>query len=324
MSGSNPVPRGALFGLASFASFSTHDLVVKWLGETYPPTQILFFSILFGFPLLALMLISQKDAGSLRPRRPGWTALRAVSGAITAAAAFYAFSKLPMAEVYALVFAQPMLITLLAIPLLGETVGWRRRLAIAVGLVGVLIVLRPGPSGLSLAHAAAGLAAVTGALTAVIVRKIGREENNAVLLVYPMLTNFVLMGTTLAFFYKPMPVSALGANAAVAALGFVGMSLMILAYRNGTATTVAPMQYSQMIWAILFGALFFNEFPDWPTLLGVSVIILSGIAILWRESDPGVSENQPVLNKGAPSMGAYPRIFPGLRLRFSRWRNGKS
>ncbi|MCR9089316.1 MAG: DMT family transporter [Rhodobacteraceae bacterium] len=308
------LPSGPLFALAAFALFATHDVIVKILGASYAPTQIVFFSVLFGFPLLNVTLIGNASPGTLRPKYPGWTALRTLAVVCTGACTFYAFSNLALTEVYALLFTQPLLITLLAIPLLGERVGWQRRIAVFAGLCGVLIVLRPGPSGLSLAHGAALFAACGGALASVIVRKIGREERSAVLLLYPMLANVIVMGASLAIVYKPMPIQDLGAAALVACFGFAGMSLMIYAYRNGTAGSVAPMQYSQILWATLFGALLFDELPDGATVLGAAVIIASGIFILWRESAEGVSENQPVLRtRSRTETGTYPRISPAMQ-----------
>lgn len=308
------LPKGPLLALAGFALFATHDVIVKTLGGIYAPTQILFFSVLFGFPLLTLTMIRARSPGTLRPRYTGWSALRTVTVVITGASAFYAFSNLPLTEVYALLFTQPLLITLLAIPVLGERVGWTRRIAVAVGLCGVLIVLRPGPSGLSLAHGAALLGACGGALASVIMRRIGREERSVVLMLYPMLANVVVMGASLGVAYKPMPIEHLGAAALVSVLGFGGMSLMILAYRNGTAGSVAPMQYSQIIWATIFGAVLFGETPDMATIIGATVIIASGGIILWREAAVGVSENQPVLRtRSRAETGTYPRVSPTMR-----------
>lgn len=125
--------RGALFALLAFAIFATHDVVVKFLGGLYSPVQIIFFSVLLGFPLVTLMLMGDRSDGHLRPVHPWWTALRTVSAVITGVSAFYAFSVLPLAQTYAILFAAPLLITLLAIPVLGEKVGLRRGLAIVAG-----------------------------------------------------------------------------------------------------------------------------------------------------------------------------------------------
>ena len=179
--------KGALFALLSFSLFASHDVIVKLLGADYAPFQIVFFSVLLSFPIVSLMLIRDTTPGHLRPIHPWWTALRTVAAVITGLCAFYAFSVLPLAQTYAILFAQPLVITVLAIPILGEHVRLRRWLAVLVGLAGVMVVLRPGATELTLGHAAALVAACTGALASVVVRKIGHEERSVVLLLYPMM-----------------------------------------------------------------------------------------------------------------------------------------
>lgn len=306
--------RGALYALLAFAIFATHDVVVKILGASYSPIQIIFFSVLFGFPLVTVMLIRDPVDGNLRARHPWWSLLRTVSAVITGVTAFYAFSVLPLAQTYAILFATPILITLLAIPILGERVGLRRGLAIVVGMAGVLIVLRPGGAELSLGHAAALVAAVCSSLASVIVRRIGNEERSVVLLLYPMLGNFVVLGLALPFVYEPMPIQHLGMTGIIALFGFVAMIFVIAAYRSAEAVIVAPMQYSQMIWATIFGFFMFDEIPDAMTLIGAGVIIASGLYIVMRESRVNVSKNSPVLqSRSRPETGIMPRISVMLR-----------
>ncbi len=301
--------RGAMLALLAFAIFSTHDVAVKMLGETYSPVQIIFFSVLLGFPLATLMLINDRTDGNLRPRHPWYTAVRTVSAVITGLSAFYAFSVLPLAQTYAILFATPLLITLLAIPLLGERVGLRRGLAVIAGLAGVLIVLRPGGADLTLGHLAALTAAIFASLASVIVRKIGHEERSVVLLLYPMIANFVVLGLALPFVYRPMPMADLGLVALIASFGFVATLLTIMAYRRAEAVIVAPMQYSQIIWAAIFGAVFFDETPDRYTVVGAAIIIASGIYIVLREGGGQVATNRPVLeSRSRPETGTMPRI----------------
>jgi drug/metabolite transporter (DMT)-like permease len=301
--------RGALFALAAFAVYSTHDVVVKLLGGHYSPIQIVFFANLFGFPIVTLMLMRDRVDGNLRPRHPWWTLLRTVATVTSTTCVFYAFSVLPMAQTYALIFAAPLLITILAIPILGETVGWRRTIAVLVGLVGVLVVLRPGSTDLTAGHIAALVAAVCSAVAAVIVRKIGGEERSAVLLLYPMVANFVVMGSMLPFVYEPMPALDIGGVATMALLGFFGGLLHITAYRSGSAVVVAPMQYSQILWAVLYGALIFGETPTLSTGLGAAIIILSGIYVVFREDRTDVASTRPVLRTQSRFVvGTLPRL----------------
>lgn len=307
--------RGALLALIGFAIFATHDVVVKVLGGQYSPVQIVFFSVLLSFPLATIMLMRDARPGTLLPVHPWWIALRTGAAVITGLAAFYAFSVLPLAQTYAILFATPLLITVLAIPILGETVRLRRWLAVAVGLAGVIVVLRPGTTQLTLGHAAALAAAVGGSVVSIVARRIGAEERPVVMLLYPMVANFVLMGGALAFVYKPMPVEHLGLLFVISVLAWTASRLILEAYRSGEAAIIAPMQYSQIIWASIFGWVFFKDPLDGATVLGTVIIIASGLFIVLRESQSDVSQNRPVLRtRSRPVMGAAPRVSSLLRL----------
>jgi drug/metabolite transporter (DMT)-like permease len=299
--------------LAAFGVFATHDVLIKYLGGSYAPFQIVFFSVLFGFPLVTLLMMRDSEAGHLRPVHPVWTALRTVAVVITGISAFYAFAVLPLAQVYAILFAAPLLITLMAIPLLGERVGIRRGLAVLVGLGGVIIVLQPGATDLGPGHLAALLAAVCGGFGSVFVRKIGQKERPVVLILYPMMANVAVMGAALPFVYQPMPGQDLAALAVVSALALAGTSLLIFAYRMAPAATVAPMQYSQIIWATVYGAVFFGEGLEWSTALGTAVIVASGLYIVIREDRGGRSTTTPVLRtRSRVASPSAPRIAPFL------------
>ncbi len=311
--------KGALIALLAFAVFSTHDIIVKFLGAIYSPVQIVFFSVLFGFPWVTLMLIRDTSSGNLRPRHPWWMALRTVATMATAISAFYAFTVLPLAQVYAFLFAAPLLITILSIPILGERVRLRRWIAVLVGLGGVLVVLRPGAEPLTLGHLAALIAAIGGALASIIVRKIGKDERSVALLIFPMMTNFVVMGAVLPFVYVPMEPMHMGGIAVMSIMALIASALVIEAYKAGEAVIVAPMQYSQIIWASLFGLTIFGEQMDAMTLLGAVIIIGSGIYIVLREGRGNASENTPVLRtRTRTETGTSLRIGPLIRARRKR------
>lgn len=300
--------KGALLALLAFAIYSLHDVIVKTLGASFNAVQIVFFSGLFAFPLVTLILIRESQPGTLRPVHPWWTLIRTVATVVTGLSAFYAFSVLPLAQVYAILFAAPLLITILAIPVLGERVGPRRWAAVIVGLCGVLVVLRPGSTPLGLGHLGAITAAVGSSLASIIVRKIGQEERSVVLLLYPLLANFVLMGAMLPFVYKPMPLLNLGGLALMSVMAFAAAALIIMAYRAGEAVVVAPMQYSQIIWATFTGAIFFGEYPDLWTAAGAGIIIASGTYIVLREGGKAQT-NRPVLRTRTRfETGIMPRI----------------
>jgi len=301
--------RGALLALTAFGLYATHDVFVKSLGATYSSFQIVFFSVLLSFPLVTLMLMRDTTKDTLIPVHPWWTALRTASAVVTGGSAFYAFSVLPLAQVYAILFAAPLIITALSIPILGERVGIHRWGAVVVGLLGVIVVLRPAAEPLGLGHAAALTAALGSSLTAVIIRKIGRDERSAVLLLYPMMANAAVMGALLPFVFVPIGGTEFAMFAAMAAFGFAGGLLIIGAYKSGDAAIVAPMQYSQILWAAGYGFAYFDEFPDLWTWIGAAVIIASGIYIVLRESLRGISRTTPVLRtRSRPDTGTQPRV----------------
>ena len=287
--------KGALLGLVAFGVFSVHDVIIKQLGATYSTFQIVFFSALLTFPLLTLIMIGDKRPDTLRPRHPWWLALRSVSGSVSALAAFYAFSVLPLAEVYAFIFASPLIVTVLAIPVLGEKIRLRRGAAVLLGLAGVMVVLQPGASPLTAGHVAALVAAIAGATAAVVVRKIGREERGVVMILYPMIVNLLVTAFALPFVYVPVALADLGWLALDAVLVLIAMATLVAAYARASAVFVAPMQYSQIIWGVAFGVLLFGEYPALNVYAGVAIIALSGLYILRREASGKVSENTPVL-----------------------------
>ena len=311
----SPNAKGALLALLAFGIFSTHDVIVKVLGGGYSAFQIVFFSVLLSFPLAMIMLMRDSTPGTLVPKHPWWLALRTGAAVVTGVSVFYAFSVLPLTQVYAIIFATPLLITILAIPVLGEKVRLRRWMAVLVGLAGVIVVLRPGTTDLTLGHLAALMGAVGGALASIVVRKIGAEERTAVMLLYPMMANFLIMACALPFVYQPMPIGDLGLLAIIAVFAWIAGRLVIAAYQAGEAAVIAPMQYSQIIWASVFGYLFFGETIDGATALGAGIIIASGMYIVLRESRSGTSDNTPVLRTRSRSeTGTTPRLSLIMRM----------
>ena len=304
----NSNAKGAIFALLAFGVFASHDVIIKVLGGTYSPIQIVFFSVLFSFPLAALFLLRDATPGTLIPVHPWWMVARSIAAVITGFCAFYAFTVLPLAQVYAILFASPLLITILAIPFLGEKVKLRRWLAVIVGLCGVLVVLQPGQTDLQLGHLAALTSAVCGSFASIIVRKIGREERTVVILLYPMMANFVVMAALLPLVYEPLPIGDLGRLGVIAVLAWVAGRFLIAAYNNGEAVIVAPMQYSQILWATFYGMLFFGETPDRNTIIGSTIIIASGLYIVLRESRAEGSGMPVLRTRSRAETGTTPRI----------------
>lgn len=316
----SPANRGTLLALLAFGSFATHDALIKVLGGQYTVFQIIFFSVLFSFVPMTIALTADTTVANLRPRHPWLVAIRTAMMIIGMVSAFFAFTRLPLAQTYALLFATPLLITALSIPFLGEKVGLRRWLAVIIGLVGVVIVLRPGAIPLELGHVAALVAALASAVSSIIVRRAGPEERSAVLILYPMIANVAVMAVILPLVYVPMPLRDLALIATVGLLATTGQFLIVAAYKTAPAARVAPMQYSQILWAVPFGVLLFADFPDIWVGVGSAVIIASGLFIVWRENQDQVSQVKPMTQ----NPNHRPDIGPATRIRFFRRRARKS
>lgn len=197
---------------------------------------------------------------------------------------FEALRTLQLAETTSIYFFAPMVITALAGPLLGEWAGWRRWLAIIVGFIGVLVITRPGATALQIGHIHALTAMLSYCLYVIMTRKMSATETAESLIFYSALAPSVLMLPVLPY-TASLPPDALH-WILLLALGFFGGFghwLLIKAYRQATATALAPYPYLQMVWMIGFGYMVFNQFPDGWTLLGAGIIVASGLYIVHRE-----------------------------------------
>ncbi len=301
MSTQNTTVKGLGFAFLGFAVFASHDALIKVLGGTYSVLQIIFFATLFSFVPMAVSMLADRTPSNFRPHHPWLVMLRSGLVVTSMSCAFYAFSVLPLAEVYSLLFSFPLIVTVLSIPILGEVVRAQRWAAVGVGLIGVLIVLRPGTTDITLGHLAALTAAFCSAFGSVLVRKIGNEERSAVLILYPMLLAIVVMSLMQPAVYQAPSLLHLAMMALVGLFSVIAQHLIILAYRAAPAGVIAPSQYSQIIWATIFGMAFFGERPDGWVAVGASIIIASGVFVVWRESRSNTtSANTPVLRVRSP------------------------
>lgn len=275
---------GSLLGMSAFGLFSISDASLKWLGAGLNPFQVLFFSCLFALPLILTYAIISDPHQALRPRYPRLTLFRALLAVFNSAVVIYAFGALPLAQAYAIFFTMPLFTALLAVPVLGERLTLLTTGAIVLGLVGVLVALQPGRMPLEWAHLAALTGAMSGALNSALIRRT-RDESYLVLVLYPMGAQLLAAAIAMPFVFSPMTGRDLAVTGLQAMGGVFGMILFIAAYRRATAATVAPMQYSQIIWGTIFGALIFGETPTLATGLGIALIIAAGLVVLFRTQD---------------------------------------
>ena len=282
-----PSLRGALFSVIAFSLYALNDITIKFLGGSYSPVQIVFFSSIAGLPLVIAHLMVDPVPGTLRPVLWRFTLARMAIVMVNGLLVAYAFARLPLSEAYAIFFLMPLFICVLAVPLLGEAIDLPRGLAVLAGLGGVIIVLRPDAVALHWAHLSALIGAGLGALYYIILRKTGGRERMAVIMLYPMMAQILSLIALMPWVYQPMTGLHMGLLGLMAVEGFVGSLFMVWAYRAAPALVVAPMQYVQIIVATLFGTLCFNEPMGLRSVIGIAVIIAAGLFIMAR---PGPAE----------------------------------
>jgi drug/metabolite transporter (DMT)-like permease len=311
-----PQPVAALgLGLAclAFALFSVMDALVKWLSATYPVHQLVFANA--AFALIPVLIWARRDGGlgRLGTRRLGLQVLRGLCGMSAASLAFYAYSRMPLTDAYAIIFTTPLLITALSVPVLGERVGWRRWSAIAVGFAGVLIMLQPQGQGIGAGALAAFGAACAAAVWILVMRKLSTTESTASIALYSNLTIVLITGAALGWHAVPPTLLDLVAMALAGLLGGVALIVLISAYRLAPAALVAPFQYGQMIWGALLGFLIWGHLPDGAVVVGATVVAASGLFILYRETTLGrrpTASLHPVAGPRAAASLAAPGVAP--------------
>ena len=270
--------------LAAVAMFALMDTGLKLLSAHYPPFQV---AALRGLSSLPLVLTWALWTVGWRPLlRVRWSLhlLRGVLGIAMMASFVYALKHLPLSTAYSIFFVAPLLITALSVPFLGEQVGPRRWTAIAIGLMGVLIVLRPSGAGmLSLPGLAVLLAAAAYAVSAITVRVLVRTDTNQAMVVWLLLLMALGAGALAWPDWRALRMEDVWIVAAIGVVGTLGQYAITEAFRLGEASLIAPLEYSALVWGVALDLALWGVLPDAVTWLGAGIIIASGLYLLHRE-----------------------------------------
>lgn len=275
--------RGIALVLLSTVFMTSGDIASKYLAVTLPALQISWMR--YG-TFAMLMLITVCFMGGfreLRTRRPGMQLLRAVGVTISSILFISGLRDLPMADATATSFVSPLFVTALSIPILGEIVGWRRWLATVVGLIGVLIVVRPGGEGFHLASLFVLSSALFWALSLIVTRMMSRTETPVVTLTCSATIGFLMLSLMVPFSWHELEPDAILIGIFIGVISTIGHWFLILAFRHADASLLAPFAYAQLIWASLFGYLVFAALPDLWTYVGAAIIAASGLYTAHRE-----------------------------------------
>lgn len=277
---------GYIFALLAFSIFATQDAISKHLSDAYPPIFITMIRYC-AFATFVLILTSRSKGGirqGAASKRPFLQMFRGMLLASQVVIALSAFREAGLIHSQVLFAATPLLVAILSVPVLGEEVGWRRWTAIAIGLSGVLIILKPDPSGFDSSFALPMVAAVTSAIYSIATRLASRDDPATTSFFYTGIGGAVVMLAIGPFFWTTMaPVDWLW-TAVVCVTSIASHFCLIKAFDHLDAVLVQPFSYFQLVLASFYGVMIFNETLKWNIVLGSAIIVGAGLFTIWREA----------------------------------------
>ncbi len=284
-----PVPesrplRAAVLMLVAVALFSLMDAGLKQLSSHYPPFQVAALRGAASLPFVLVWALASGGGPTLLRARWSLHLLRGGLGIAMMASFVYALKTLPLSTAYSIFFVAPLLITALSVPMLGERVGPRRWTAIGVGLLGVLVLLRPTGEGLmSLASLAVLVAALMYSVSAITVRVLARTDSTQAMMVWLMAMMAVGAGLLALPGWVALRMEDAWLIAGVGIGGALGQYAITEAFRLGEASAIAPLEYTALVWGVLLDLAVWGVLPDAVTWAGAAIIVGSGLYLLRRE-----------------------------------------
>jgi drug/metabolite transporter (DMT)-like permease len=280
---SSAVGRGIACMLGGTVLLTLNDALVKWLVADYPVGEVLFFRggvVVVG---VAGVLWWRGGAGAFRVADPKGQAARALLVVASSFLFINGLRYLPLADAIAIAFAGPLFTTVLAVPLLGERVGWRRWLAVLIGFFGVVVMTRPGAGIVQWAALLPLGACLAGALRDIVTRRLTALDRSLVTLFYTTTAVTLAGAVTLAWDWRPPELGDLGLLLLSSVLLAGAHYLQIEAFRHAEAVAIVPYRYTSLIWALLLGFFVWGHLPDATVLFGAIGIVASGLYIWHRE-----------------------------------------
>jgi drug/metabolite transporter (DMT)-like permease len=277
----NPL-RGITLSLIATTVFACSDTMAKFLTESLPVIEIAWIRYMI-FVIFCFWLARSANLRALWPRSPTLQVVRGLCVVGSAVLFVFGISSMQIAQASTISFISPLMITVLSIPVLGEVVGLRRWAATAVGMLGVVIVARPGTGGFQPAALFGVASSACWALALVITRKMSTTERTTTTLAWTAGVGAVVLTAMLPFVFVVPSLPHLLLALVVGVLSSAGQWLTVLAHRWAPASVLAPFSYVQLIWATISGWLVFDNLPDEWTLVGAAIIIASGLYTAHRE-----------------------------------------
>ena len=273
---------GILLMLAGDFMFALNDAMGKWLVASFSVGQVMLIRSIGAFFVLGPMIARQGPEKLFHMERPDLQFLRVLATTFDTLFFYAAVVYLPLADVMSFYMAGPIYVAALSHFLLGEKVGWRRWSAILIGFGGVLIMLRPSSSALSLSAAFALIGSLSFAFGIVLNRRL-RTTSDTSLVTWQTVGTLLIGGALTIGSWKTPGALDLGAMLLLGVASCIAHLLITRALKLAPASTLAPLHYTLLLWAIVFGLLFFGDVPDSRILTGAGIVVLAGIFIFHRK-----------------------------------------
>ncbi len=262
--------------------FAVADVTSKFLSTQLPVIEIQWIRYVL-FAGMAAALAARTKGQTFRPRNPKSQIARGLCVTGSSVLFVYGIREMTMAQATTISFLSPLLITVLSIPLLGETVGIRRWAAVLAGMIGMLIVVRPGTTGFQPAALFGVASSCCWALALIITRKIAISDPPQTTILWSSMIGVIVLTILLPFDVVTPSWWQFALSLMLGVLSSAGQWLVVLAHRLAPASLLAPFSYTQLPWVTIGGYLVFNNFPDHWTLIGASIIVASGLYTAHRE-----------------------------------------
>jgi drug/metabolite transporter (DMT)-like permease len=275
--------RGILLVVVSTVFLASSDVMAKYLTQRLPTVEVAWMRYLVFVAIMCPAVLASSPGRTLRTARPLLQALRGLTLVGSSLLFMSALRVLPVAEATTTGFVAPIFVTLLSVVILRESVGPRRWLATLAGLIGVVIVVRPGTSAFQPGALLAIGSAACWACALVATRRIAGHDGSVTTMAYSALSGLVVLSALLPFVFVMPSAADVALGACIGLAATSGHWLVVLAYRYGDASVLAPLTYVQVISATVFGYVVFGNIPDAWTFAGAAVIISSGLYIAHRE-----------------------------------------
>ncbi len=280
----NPRIKGILLMVASMVIFTLLDATAKHLVQTLPPPVAVFGRYVVAFVLSVVVILRKGGPQLMATRHPALQALRGVLLMGATILNFMAVIYLQLAQTAAIFFTIPLWVCALSVPILGEHVGLRRWIAVAVGFFGVLVIMRPGTDSFHWAMLLSVASSFCGAIYNIVTRKVGGRDRVETSLFYVGLVGAAAAALPLPFVWKTPEGLQWLLLGAIGLAGTIGHFMLIQAHRLAPASTLAPYMYTQIVWMILVGFAFFGDVPDFWTLVGAGIVVASGLFVFAGEA----------------------------------------